>query len=80
MVKRVCDRCGAEMPNEDGVSHVDGHIIIKTESGDINKDWHCLDLCNGCRKSFAEWLGADRTKREVMHVQTPDIKDDCFIQ
>lgn len=80
MIKRVCDRCGAEMALEDSVSCAAGHIIIKTESGDINKDWNCLDLCEECRKSFSEWLGAGRTKREAMPVQTPDIKDDCFIQ
>lgn len=62
MVKRVCDRCGAEMPLEDSVSHADGNIIINAESGDINKDWHRLDLCEECRKSFAEWLCACKTK------------------
>ena len=73
MVKRVCDRCGAEMALEDSISHADGHIIIKAESGDINKDWHNLDLCEECRKSFAEWLGACKTKDD------PSRKDDSEI-
>lgn len=58
MVKRVCDRCGAEMQNKDSVSHAAGHVIIKAKSGCIDIDWNCLDLCEECRKSFAEWLGA----------------------
>lgn len=72
MVKRVCDRCGVEMAPEDSVSHAAGHVIIKAESGDINKDWHSLDLCEECRKSFSEWLGA-RTDMEEQEKE-PEIE------
>ena len=63
MVRRICDRCGKVMkgPENDGVSHVMGCVIVQTRSGHIvERDWNALDLCTECRGSFAEWLGVNK--------------------
>ena len=63
MVRRICDRCGKVMkgPENDGVSHVMGCVIVQTHSGHIvERDWNALDLCTECRDSFAEWLGVNK--------------------
>lgn len=57
MVQRVCDRCGKVMERkEDGVSSVNGHVIIKAKDGGAFENWEILDLCDDCRKSFGDWL------------------------
>ena len=63
MVQRICDRCGKVMkgPENDGVSHVMGCVIIQTHSGHVvERNWKALDLCAECRDSFAKWLGVNK--------------------
>lgn len=56
MIQRFCDRCGEEMNNDDGVSSVEGYVLIKTKSGSIMDNWDCVDLCEKCKKKLYLWL------------------------
>lgn len=58
MIQKICDRCGCQMndPLEQGITHVDGHVIIRAKSGNIRDSWEIIDLCGSCRESFRDWL------------------------
>ena len=56
MIQRFCDRCGEKMNNDEGVSSIEGYVLVKAKSGSIMNNWDCVDLCEKCKKKLYLWL------------------------
>ena len=57
MKKTYCDRCGAEMVQND-------YLMLKKNFGEVDSTGEFFDICPKCRESFFGWLNGKPAEQE----------------
>ena len=57
MKKVYCDRCGAEMVQND-------YLMLKKNFGEVDSTGEFFDICPKCRESFFGWLNGKPAEQE----------------
>jgi len=53
MTKKYCDRCGKEIPKDQGIAEIKLTLKVRVTFEKVEE----LDLCPECGRLFREWLG-----------------------
>lgn len=67
MKKTYCDRCGAEMVQND-------YLMLKKNFGEVDSTGEFFDICPKCRESFFGWLNNKPAEQEKPAKQKPAKK------